>query len=297
MNKFGRNYELGLSTQDKGALDLFINLPFTVEFDITRNTLTSANVCQLRIYNLSDVTRNRIRKDVSDYGNFRSVVFKAGYGNNISTIFSGNISQAWSVREGVNFITQIECFDGGFAYVNGSCNLNFPAGTLLKVVITAIAGTLPDVTIGAIGDYPGTLSKANSYSGNSMFILDELTGGGAFIDNGKFYALGTNEFAPQVSGVTVINSNSGLLNTPVLENQIVHFDMIFEPGLTVGQQIVLDSFTAASGFNGVYKITAVKHRGMISPTVCGSAITTGEFFNNKEVVAANLNVSNLSAIA
>lgn len=282
MDKFGRNYVLQVGTQL--GTTLTITLPFTVEFDITRNTLTSANVCQLRIYNLSLRNRNQIRFNASNYGQFRPIIFRAGYGTNLPVVFTGNISQAWSVREGVNFITQIECYDGGFAFANGTTNMQFPAGVTQQGVITALAATLPHTSVGAIGDYPGVLSRGNSYNGNTTAILSELTGGGFFIDNGKANALGTDEYNAAVSGVTVISSKSGLLDTPVLEQTIVRFDMIFEPGLNVGQRILLSSITETN-FNGDYKVTAVKHRGMISEAVCGSAITTGEFFYTKNLKA------------
>lgn len=281
MDKFGRNYLLSVQTQSGNTLQL--TLPFTVEFDIIRNTLTSANVCQLRIYNLSLINRNQIRFNASDYGQFRAIEFKAGYGSNPPVVFTGNISQAWSVREGVNFITQIECYDGGFAFVNGVTNTQFPAGTPQKTVIQTLAGSLPNVKLGAVGNYPGQLSRGNSYNGNTTGILQELTGGGFFVDVGKANALGNNEYIAALNGVTTVNSQSGLLGTPVLEQTIVRFDMLFEPGLNVGHKITLDSITE-SNFNGDYKVTAVKHRGMISEAVCGSAITTGEFFYSKLLV-------------
>lgn len=296
MIKFGRNYSLRIEV-DKSNSFITVAPPFTIEFDITRNTLTSANVCQLRIYNLAEINRNQIRHNAYDYGNYKRIDFKAGYGTNLATVFHGNISQAFSTREGTNFITTIECYDGGFGYVNGEVNLQFSAGTPFKTVITAIATTLASkgVTIGAIGDYPGVLTRGNSYSGNTMSILNELTGGGAFIDNGKFYALGTNEYVASLSSVGVISTQSGLLGTPRLERDVVTFDMLFEPGLNVGHKIRLDSGTAQNffattngvtnnigpGFNGEYKIVSVKHHGTISDAVCGSAITTGAFFFNK----------------
>lgn len=283
MDKFGRNYELYIQTQAGDVL--VVKLPFTIEFDITRNTLTSANVCQIRIYNLSLINRNQIRFNVSNYGQFRSVLLRAGYGTNLATIFSGNISQAWSVREGVNFITQIECYDGGFAFVNGVTNQQFPAGVPQETVIRSLASSLPNVKMGAIGSYPGVLSRGNTYSGNTANILSELTGGGFFVDNGKANALGTNEYIADVGSIGIINSKSGLLGTPVLEQTIVRFDMLFEPSLNAGQKIFLDSLTE-SNFNGQYKVTAVKHRGMISGSVAGSVITTGEFFYTKLLTAA-----------
>ena len=51
MNKFGRNYLLTVQ-DDVGVLLSTVTLPITIEFDITRNTLASANVCQIRLYNL-----------------------------------------------------------------------------------------------------------------------------------------------------------------------------------------------------------------------------------------------------
>jgi hypothetical protein len=277
-DKFGRRYTLRVGTQNGGTLT--ITLPFTIEFDITRNTLTSANVCQIRIYNLSLKNRNQLRFNASDYGQFRRVELFAGYNDNPPKIFDGNVSQAWSVREGVNFITQIECYDGGFAFVNGASNTQFPAGVAQRDVILGLMTDLPNVTPGVVGCYPGTLSRGNTYSGNTTQILGELTGGGFFVDNGKANALGTNEYIAAVNGTTLINSQSGLLGTPVLEQTIVRFDMIFEPGLNAGHRITLDSITEAN-FNGSYKVTGVKHRGMISEAVCGSLITTGEFFYDK----------------
>ncbi len=279
MDKFGRNYILQVGTQNGSTLTVVP--PFTLEFDITRNTLTSANVCQVRIYNLSLVNRNQLRFNASNYGEFRPIVLRAGYGAspNLPIIFTGNISQAWSVREGTNFITQIECYDGGFAFTNGSVSAQFPAGTPQKEIIRSVAGTLPHVDVGAIGDYPGSTTRGSSYSGSSTEVLGELTGGGFFIDNGKANALGTDEFI-DAGGPLVINARSGLLGTPVLEQTICRFDMIFEPGLLVAHRIQLDSASEIN-FNGLYKVTAVKHRGMISEAVCGSVTTTGEFYFSK----------------
>lgn len=282
MEKFGRNYELTIEPKDPGDLPVIVRLPFTIEFDITRNTLTSANVCQVRVYNLSQENRNRIRFNQTDYGHFQSITLRAGYGTNLATVFTGNISQAWSVREGVNFITQIECYDGGFAFVNGVTNNQFPAGTPERSVIQSTLGNLPGVKIGAISpNYSGTIPRGNTYSGNSANILkDQLVGDAFFIDNGKANVLGTNEYISDLGGVTVINNQSGLLQTPVLEKSIVRFDMLFEPNLQVAQKIRLESITE-NNFNGEYKVTGVKHRGMISGAVAGAVITTGEFFFTK----------------
>ncbi len=283
-DKLGRRYELQVQAFANGPF-ITITLPFTIELDITRSTLTSANVCQIRIYNLSLINRNLIRFNSSNYGEFRGVVLKAGYGQNVATIFSGNMSQAWTVREGVNMITQIECYDGGFAFTNGKTNVPFAAGTPQSIIIQNLAGSLPHVQLGSIGSYPDIISRGNTYSGNTVEILSQLSGGGFFIDNGFANILRTNEYIPTLGAELVINEKSGLLNTPVLETTKVTYEMIFEPSLVPGTRINLTSSTA-NNFNGLYKVVAVKHRGMISEAVCGTLITTGEFFYDKILVPA-----------
>lgn len=269
MDKLGRSYQLFVQTTDGSTLQ--IQLPFTIEFDITRNTLTSANICSVRIYNLSVNNRNKIRKNVNNYGDLRSIQLQAGYQTNNPIIFSGNITQAWSVREGNNFITQIECFDGGFAFANAQYSKAFPANTPKTAIIKDMMQNLPGVAVGTIGSYPGNTARGNAYTGSTTELLAQITGGGFFIDNGKANALGNSECLP--GEIPLINSASGLLGTPVLEQTILTFDMLFEPRLVVGQQIQLESMTDQN-FNGSYKVISLKHRGMISEAVCGEAITT-----------------------
>lgn len=286
MDKFLRSYVLTVETISGRMLT--IEPPFTVEFDIQRNILTSANVCSIRIYNLSERNRNQILKDQYTYDDLRKVTLQAGYGSgpNYPVIFRGEISRAWSVREGVNFITQIECFDGGFAFINATSNFQFPDGTTQQNVAEALIASLAqyNVTRGAIGEIPGELSRGASYTGNTIDVLRELTGGAFFIDNGKANVLSDSECLRSTQ-IQVISSASGLLGTPVREQTVLHFDILFEPRLAIGQQIRLDSITAAN-YNTFYKVVSLKHRGMISDAVCGSATTTVGVFVGTEALSS-----------
>lgn len=296
MMKFNRNYVLQVGLNGGGSIT--IEPPFTVEFDITRSTLSSANVCSLRIFNLSKNHRNQIRFNTIDTFDFRPVLFRAGYGNNLATVFSGNITQAWSVREETNFITTIESFDAGNAFNTGFTNTTFPAGTPYSTVISELASSLPNTQLGAIGQqYTNPLPRGSAFSGTTIDLLKELTGGGVFVDNGQVNCLADNECLPP-NGIAVIDDSEGLLGTPVLEQTILTLDMIFEPHLAVGQYILLNSstggqqLTIANGtvyglqpnsgtsynYNGAYKVVGVKHRGMISSAVCGDAVTSVRMF-------------------
>lgn len=310
--KLFRSYLLTVQTQsseDSNGLTqtpeyLIVQPPFTIEFDITRNIATSANVCQIRIFNLSADNRNNLRFNIFNIYQYRSIQLRAGYslnppinantgifqlsqaqvqsgfGTNLPIIFQGNLTAGSSVREGVNFVTTLECFDGGFAFDTGITNTTFPGpntpggdnGTPVNTIIQSLMTSLPNVTVGAIGSgYTGNIPRGRALNGNTVDLLRDYTGGGFFIDTEKGYALGTNECLQ--GDMPLINSSAGLLGTPVLELNQLTFDMVFEPRIIPAQLIQLESSTDKN-FNGFYKINSIKHRGMISPSVCGEVITS-----------------------
>lgn len=294
--KLGRNYSLTIELANN--TNLTITLPTTIEFDINRNTLGDANYAQIRLTNLSPKNRDLIRFDFSDYGyTFRKIKLNAGYGKNLPLVFVGNITQAWSLREGVDFITTIQCFDGGNSFANGliSSQASFPGGTPMQTIYTNLMGYLPDVSFGAIGDFfifddnrnLIVTSRSSSYTGSAVENLRLLSGNAFFIDNGKSYILANSEC---IQGqIATISSASGLLNTPLREKNLVTFDILFEPYLTIGQLINLEtktfqrlnstSLNAKNNVNGLYKVISLHHKCTISDVVCGDAITSVGFFS------------------
>lgn len=302
--KLGRNYRITVIKPDGTVLQF--GPPFTLELDITRNILSSQGVCKLRVYNLGVNQRTLLffNQQNLGIGSQAQIILQAGYGDlqsnnfgavgyqslleqsdssvsaiplpnvNLPTIFTGNITYCYSAREGQNFITQIECFTGGTAAVTGNVDVSFPKGTPWRTVLSTLMSPqyLPFVTPGAIGDFPGVLQMDKHFSGNTKQILDEITGGAFFVDNNVGYILRTNEYAPNLP-VVIINDNSGILNSPILEDTTVRLDMIFEPTVNIGSLAQVDSSTNPL-INGLYAIQSCKHRGTISEVVSGDLITS-----------------------
>lgn len=279
MDKFRREYTL--IVQAVGGETITIKLPFTVEFDVTRANWSAANYANIRIYNLNEDTRNKIRKDQYSQNlkpeDVRLVSLLVGYGTgNQSLMMKGTITQAWSVRQGSSFVTEIVAQDLGFAYSNAQTNGGqgqFASGTLDRVVIKTLVESLKNygVDAGAIGQFEGQSTRGNSYSGSTTYLLQTLTGKAFFIDNGKAHVLKDNE-ALDVPVVT-ISSQNGLLNTPIRSLQTVTFEMILEPRLLIGQPIKIVNVTGGS-FDNFYKVTGLHHKGTISDAICGSATTS-----------------------
>lgn len=294
--KFNRNYKLIVETVTPipfitaGTRSVEIALPFTMEFDIKRSLSGAANSSVIRIYNLKPETRNQILKTFYDIGNYKKVTLRAWYGEtlNFPMVFTGNVSQAFSVRQGNNFITQIQAYDGGFAYVNSRLNLSVPktGATSNRSIIESAVDSLSayGVSRGAIGNYPGNVEKGYVACGNTTEILsNELTGNGFFIDNGRANCLREDEYIYD-SVTPTINSNSGLLGTPVREQGWVIVETLFEPQAYVGQRVFLES-TTEKNYNGAYKVVSIHHKGIISEAVCGSATTTFQLLGNKSLIA------------
>lgn len=307
--KYGRNYRLLVEKTDGDFL--IIELPFSIEFSVSRSSLGSMNVCQIRIYNLSPKNRQELRYDWSNYTRKKRVKLTAGYGDNLQLIFLGIVDQGYSYREGVDFVTTIEAQDGGACAGNSDIPANagvFPAKTPMQTVYKTLMKYLTFTDFGGIGDsfiYDKNkqlilLQRSKSFTGNVVRNLTQLSGNAFFIDNGKSYVYKNEEFKKVQGDVPIISKETGLLNTPLIEIHTVTIDMMFEPSLFVGQLIRLKS-QSTSYINNItindqstnqvdnyYKISSLKHNAMISPVVCGDAITTVQFYavnaqNNQDI--------------
>lgn len=277
MNKYNRNYDLVIGLP-QSTDNVHVKPPFTMEFESRRVYNGGANQFSMRIYNLAPEIRNKIRQDVATnqtgLSRFRNVSLNAGYGDSLSQIIRGQVTQAWSHREGVNFITEIDGTDFANAYINGYTSKQYPKGTQVKSIITDMAQDLAqqqNVTVGYIGDYQGPpTARRVTYDGNTADLLQTLTGGGFCIDNGLIQCLQDNEVIDD--RILIIDSSSGLLGTPLRESVNVHINLIFEPRLKINQRVLLQSVSDPT-FDGLYKVFSIHHKVMISQVVCGTAYT------------------------
>lgn len=284
MIKFNRNYVLQvgpIQTPD----DTLIQPPLTMEFDSTRNLFGTANHFSVRVYNMAKAKRDVVRRDkyISSQGNndLRSLILKAGYGNVMPTVIKGNVFQCWTVREGTNYITEFQGFDAGFAFANSTTQGNFTAGNnSSQAIVNNLANSLTvdsngqpsGITVGAIGSLPTTPpARGTSLSGNTCDLLTQLTGGAFTIDNGAVHVLSDSECLDGT--VLEINPQSGLLGTPLLEQAVVHIEIIFDPRIRMLQLVKLTGMTQPR-FNGVYKVVSIHNKGTISQAVSGSATTS-----------------------
>lgn len=295
--KFGRRCQLSVEVNPdvRGVPQGNITFPpdLTVEFEITRNFLASSQEATFRVLNLAPQTRQLIIKDAYALTEFRAVQFRAGYADDaiLPLCFNGFVRTAHTARRSgqTDVVTEISAYDGGLAMANGFTSQTISAGATVKEVITSLARSLPRIA-GApiVGEFPGTNLRGKVLFGNTWNLILQESGNLATIDNNQVKVLQADE-ALQAE-IPVITSASGLLGTPRRTQTKLEVEMLFEPRLTVGQVVQLQS-DSLPVYNGTYKVAGFTHRGVISPAQAGPCTSTVSlFFGDQEfrIVQANL---------
>ena len=276
--KFGRSYVLKIEANpdEFGASYYDIVYPLTLEFNITRNNLAAQNTATFVIYNLSPEIRARIYKDVWDRNNLKAVQLFAGYaekaGDLLPRCFNGTVKRAYSQRNGADFRTMIEAYDGLNSMGVNNVSLSIPPNTQQSAQIAAVSQQISPTAPVTIGDkFTQVGSRVKAMLASPMDALTEVSNGQGYVDSMGIYAL---DHCETLDGdIRLIDANNGLIGTPKPSEMMLEIDMLFEPRIKPSQWIELKSMTEER-HNGVYKVTGIIHKGVISGSVGGECITS-----------------------
>lgn len=262
--KFGREYRLVIDPADGGE-PILITLPFTINFDVQRNTLSSLNVMSLEIYNLSAANRARIFQDRFDLSKERKISLEVGY-TTLYRIFSGRIYEASSAREGVNIVTRIEARSGIFDVAASQTYQTVQAGQTVGDVLKTLIGQFSGLQLGAVGSFTDKLLRPAVLNGNTYNLLRIYSGNNVFIDNDRVYVL---RDAETLAGqIIVLNDATGLLETPRRDDGFLVVTTLLEASVQIAAQVKLES-SIQTIYNGQYKVVGLAHQGMISAAKSG----------------------------
>jgi hypothetical protein len=265
----GRTYELII--QNPQGEQKIITLPFTLEFDVTRNTLASTNETNLTITNLGVPTRNWLFKDRYNLTQYWQMQLRAGYqGKTQYTLFLGNIMEAYSVKEGPDWKTKINAYDGLFGLQNGFVSQSLAAGSSKQDLTKAVVNSMPNIAEGLFGKptLGDTTKRGQVVFGFAKDVLDNNFPGAYFIDLEKLNILGDNEIDPSS---TIVLDSDQLLTTPQRRETFIDVKTMFIPQAKIGIVATLNSNYPI--YNGQYKVIGMKHTGIISDSVGGELTT------------------------
>lgn len=277
-----RRASLTIGGDSGNALDLS-GLRFA--FKVRQSELQTPNICDIRIYNLAPDTANRIQRE------FTRILLSAGYQDNASTIFSGEIKQLRRGKESpVDSHIDILAADGDKAYNFATVRGSLAAGYTTRDLLAAIeAATAPyGVTLGYLPPLPATQApRGRVLYGMARDLLREVAEAHDLrwsVQNGRIIFVPRAGYIP--GQAVVLTSASGLIGRPeqtidglvarCLLNPEIHYGRAVQinnssiqqaranPSISreaVTQNYILSEGPARLAEDGFYRVLAADHLG------------------------------------
>lgn len=272
MRRFGRRYQLVIGNEKESLIIDQLRMSFECEKTIKPDP----NLSVIRVYNLSESTRDRITS-----GEFKYLRFEAGY-DELGLLFMGDILNPVVRKDGADIITEIEVADGFKAITQSVSNVTLKAGSTDKDIAKAV---MKSIDVGVI-DTPISkpLPRGKVLNGDSRFIMNNIAknqNADWSVQDGKLNVLPKDKVISNGEGF-VISQETGLIGTPEKSEAGMELIYLLEPRIAIGSLIRVESILKQ--YNGDYKVTDIKMKGDTHADDWYSHITCigGKFKNAKK---------------
>ncbi|MCB4360914.1 phage protein [Quatrionicoccus australiensis] len=240
--QYMRKASLIVGNVDEHALDLS-ELRF--QFSTRRGDFQTPNSADIRIYNVSDKTADRIRQTLPQ-PEFTRIVVQGGYDGNFGVLFDGEIIQVRHGRESpTDTYLDITAADGDSAYNYSVTAMSLAAGSTPNDEVSAILKDMArhGVTAGHVPDLPGNpLPRGKVIYGMSRDALRnvaENTQTSWSIQDGKLQMVPETSY---IEGeIPVITSATGMIGLPTQTQNGINVRVLLNPNIKIGQAIKLDN--------------------------------------------------------
>lgn len=305
-----RKVSLQLGDVDGNGLD-FSKLK--IRFAVRRGDIQTPNTADIRIYNVSPDTANRVQNE------FSRLLLQVGYEGNFGTIFDGQIRQVRRGRENAtDTYLDITASDGDSAYTHAVVNISLAAGSLPAdhVAVCADAMAEHDVKLGEVPGLPGNaLPRGKVMYGMArdyMRVVARNTATVWSIQDMEITMIPQDEYLP--GEIPLINAKTGMVGMPEQTQNGIKVKMLINPSVKIGQLIQIDNASiqqmrlglsqgelAAQGLtmetaklddDGLYYVQTVDHTGdtrgndYYSEAIClASNASPNNFLMGKSIAA------------
>lgn len=266
-----------------GALDIG---GLDATFNIEKNIQQDPNKCELRVFNLSQTNRkalqelqNVVVEIRAGYKGLQGIKTKADAQSiNLNElpetnkddeflIFSGDIVQVYSQKEGPDWITTLRTADGAASFQKSRFNQTYKTSKTIGDIVTELleetsldtTDAIKKIQEGSILGTARTVLNAHTVQGSVHRELDkkftELNVSG-YIQDGAFVVLKQGETLG--TEAVTLTPDTGLLGSPeVAQDGLLHCTSLIRPELILGHQLKLESFST----KGVYRIERIAYVG------------------------------------
>lgn len=227
-----------------------IRLNFTVE----KTSTSSSNKAVVTAYNLNNDSKAFIEKKE---GLMR---LEAGYADNLSILFLGDVAKVMTKRSGADILTIIESGDGEARLANAHVEIGLKGGATDQQIVDQIINALA-VEKGIIkGIQRQEYLNGFSFSGKANEVLDNITkkqGLEWSIQNGALQIMPKADNTGETA--VLLSSQTGLLDVPNKTEDGFIAKSLLNPLLMPGRQVKIKS-ELLTGIS-VFKIEKARHVG------------------------------------
>ncbi|QXF35253.1 hypothetical protein CE143_20315 [Photorhabdus luminescens] len=251
MRQFGRQLKLTIGNE-KESIEI-TNL--RVAFEVSKTITSEPNPATIRVYNLNQSQRNLITSKT-----YNKVSLAVGY-EELRVIYTGDIIEAVTVRDDLDFIIELTCGDGYEAYTGALVNKTLKAGVTDADILSEATKSMK-VGNGAI-DLPHDrqLPRGKVLTGNARDIMHKIArnnGANWSVQDGNMIVLPKNKVLTDNEGF-VLSQETGMIGSPEKTDDGLSVTCLCNPALRIGGLIRIKSIIPE--YNGDYKITELEHSG------------------------------------
>lgn len=242
VKQYLRKASLIIGGPDGDALDLSA---LRFRFAIRRGDIQTPNSADIRVYNVSDDTADRIRQMLPQ-PEFTRIVIQGGYDGNFGVLFDGEIKQVRRGRESqIDTYLDITAADGDSAYNFAMSAVSLAAGSTPNDQISEVLKGMAEhsITKGYVPDMPGNaLPRGKVIYGMSRDELRKIarnTQTAWSIQDGKLNMI--PESAYMEGDVPVITSATGMIGLPEQTQNGIKVRVLLNPNIKIGQAVKIDN--------------------------------------------------------
>jgi hypothetical protein len=214
-------------------------------FSIRRGDLQTPNTADIRVYNASQQTADRIRQ-LMPSPEFTRVVIQGGYDGNYGVIFDGTIKQVRKGRESqLDTYLDITAADGDSAYNFAVSALSLAAGSTPNDHVAAVLQGMAEfgITQGYAPEIEANpLPRGKVIFGmcrNEMRKIAKNTNTAWSIQDGKLDLVPLTSYKP--GEIPVITAATGMIGLPEQTQDGIRLKTLLNPNIKIGQAVKLDN--------------------------------------------------------
>lgn len=228
-----------------------------VEFSVQQSLGREPNTCEATITNLADGSRAAFQEKPL------AATLRAGYGEELATLFSGDVRHCHSLLEGSDWRTTLTIADGDRAYMHANISRTWARGTPIGAVVRDMAAAM-DLSPPPVSDnrrLRGSYSADGRVSREMTLFLSgyDMTWS---IQEGRLQVLAKDR--GNTAEAVLVNQDTGMIGSPEFgaperprAKPVLRCMSLLNPLIYPGRHARIES----SAVTGLFIVHEVEHKG------------------------------------